>query len=883
MAQNPGDDPSFAANVASYRSMAVQWCREELESVQSTVGAVKMPDMFPSLAIERDREGNLSDQTSLNENSILAYENANTAWTPLGDDAAKEERRKVVSQSMSRLEDAFDHPIASTVIAPKDEQEIPEQDWSNQPTPEHLDLRGIEGNRQWSHDVEANCRKMKGKHSQESPSYAAVSGYLNDTSEAAIKSELRIKDVGVGDLFPYYGQASSHAETAKDAATTMNAATPDGKSSDHSSTCNIQEKGGPSDTFLLHYLAPNHTDIAKKATTTSIMLESEEESHDCDSDADVEDIDTRIAWQIEEKELLRQLEEIERKEKEKARLDREQREPDRSHRRQISEAIVAAGIAGAEAHSQHQESQEDQANLSTLSNTVRNNVGSETAFHMKNTRGRVRSRSRSRSRSLSRSRGFFRSKSRSTFEGKRAAGVAALAALGALVRTGKSKTQGSSRMSDPHDDTNIRGFQKEASLSISSATEAHRKQQGKPESGPESIHEQVPNFSGYASEKDEEFNTNPLGLPLPHPRSSVALSDDAPSGLFDWSQPASDNYTQAIEDWNGSNSPQLRSRSAPRISKIEEERETVTTGKFSTWGLASKAVDASWDDDFGLRENQDVAFNKGTKLIEAASTEHQEYSQLKPVGQNLPRSITEGWTKPQIETSSAKIFDSLPVQSTVMSLPSACDSDIESLAGSVFSYGGSSYTSMTSAMSMELFINTTERLVSLVLNNKELKALCMEAVENANVGPDRFERNFRRLLTTFGLGLSKEANEEDQKLAGEFVRRQSGRIARTIRQSCAESSQNRTQKFLEGPKKGEVDSSTEDEDGHQGIDGEQLRHFFKVKLFILQSEAFKALRAGLADFVNPTFESKLKELAGKVTRSREKYGVTLAELKDFRR
>jgi hypothetical protein len=77
-----------------------------------------------------------------------------------------------------------------------------------------------------------------------------------------------------------------------------------------------RRKNRPSqgDTFLLSYLAPNHPDIAKAAATTTINGDSGSETESGDSDASMEDIDTRIAKKMEkdEREEKVRLEQLER-------------------------------------------------------------------------------------------------------------------------------------------------------------------------------------------------------------------------------------------------------------------------------------------------------------------------------------------------------------------------------------------------------------------------------------------------------------------------------------------------------------------------------------------------------------------------------------------
>lgn len=90
------------------------------------------------------------------------------------------------------------------------------------------------------------------------------------------------------------------------------------------------------------------------------------------------------------------------------------------------------------------------------------------------------------------------------------------------------------------------------------------------------------------------------------------------------------------------------------------------------------------------------------------------------------------------------------------------DSDIESIF-SAFS-APSSQTSFN-----EVTQGAIVELVQLLLGNEDLKGLYPSAL--SLVGPQRFRRNFPRLLKMYGQRLHQEARNEPQRQAAQFIRR----------------------------------------------------------------------------------------------------------------
>jgi hypothetical protein len=84
-------------------------------------------------------------------------------------------------------------------------------------------------------------------------------------------------------------------------------------------------------------------------------------------------------------------------------------------------------------------------------------------------------------------------------------------------------------------------------------------------------------------------------------------------------------------------------------------------------------------------------------------------------------------------------------QNTQVHANSDAISDVSSEAESLASIAVSTISSMTSVHD-EISILAVGELVDLLLADEELKTLYVEAIRSHKVGPDRFQRNLRRLL-----------------------------------------------------------------------------------------------------------------------------------------
>jgi hypothetical protein len=202
----------------------------------------------------------------------------------------------------------------------------------------------------------------------------------------------------------------------------------------------------------------------------------------------------------------------------------------------------------------------------------------------------------------------------------------------------------------------------------------------------------------------------------------------------------------------------------------------------------------------------------------------------------------------------------------------ATDHDVDSELSfdheSIFSVAGT-VTTNTSFSSGESDDSLIQELANFLWEDPVLRDLYSAGLQDVKIGRDRFQRNFRRLLKLFALGLKREATRQEHFRAARFVSNQSGGVSREICLRVAEPQ--KTQQIIKKPEQTEEGSSDESEDEGVGDDPTEDEEYSlsQVKQFMLTSFALVALRENLRNFVRPTFQPKFRELlrATKETRA----------------
>jgi hypothetical protein len=178
-------------------------------------------------------------------------------------------------------------------------------------------------------------------------------------------------------------------------------------------------------------------------------------------------------------------------------------------------------------------------------------------------------------------------------------------------------------------------------------------------------------------------------------------------------------------------------------------------------------------------------------------------------------------------------------------------SSIASITNSIFSIASSS--SMTSIVGPQ---SAVERLVTLLLNDSVVKSLCTDAL--STLVYERFERNLRRLLKEFAVGLRREAESEQERHTAQFVRLRARNSAHIIFTTLSQ------KKKEQGEADVEVGYVSEENDS--GRSDDEVDDLQQLESFIKSSQAIETLRGSLRAFVHP--EDHL-ELSGNVDDSKK--------------
>ncbi|KAJ5653898.1 hypothetical protein N7490_000901 [Penicillium lividum] len=192
---------------------------------------------------------------------------------------------------------------------------------------------------------------------------------------------------------------------------------------------------------------------------------------------------------------------------------------------------------------------------------------------------------------------------------------------------------------------------------------------------------------------------------------------------------------------------------------------------------------------------------------------------------------------------------------------SLCDpSDIESI------FSTESFLSSQSSQSEITSIAISE-LTNLLLNDDDLKSLYPIAM--SKVGPDKFQRNFARMLKRYGQKLNSEASSEVQRQAAKFVRLSARQTSALIRIFLTQDSELPIQLELDVSKSAQVGvwitsqiklssnpnddakeiSSDSDSTSSESEHRSSLGTLEEVKDFMVSTRAFPALRQELREWL----------------------------------
>lgn len=213
------------------------------------------------------------------------------------------------------------------------------------------------------------------------------------------------------------------------------------------------------------------------------------------------------------------------------------------------------------------------------------------------------------------------------------------------------------------------------------------------------------------------------------------------------------------------------------------------------------------------------------------------------------------------------------------------EDDIQSHAGSVFSAGQSAGTSWTSfsVQANPLTSAGVDQVLLLLFENERLRELCLEALRSPFCGPDRFERNFRRIIRHYGQDLGHATVTTAEEVTAKFVRDQARKIAYTARRQLLgpvnpsllplnpdmEDAASRVEKYLSSLNKPAFSSISEDvvDDTEDSSDDNEeameerpsTSNLDLARKLLLSSPAIALMCTQLENLIGPTFEARVEE------------------------
>jgi hypothetical protein len=148
----------------------------------------------------------------------------------------------------------------------------------------------------------------------------------------------------------------------------------------------------------------------------------------------------------------------------------------------------------------------------------------------------------------------------------------------------------------------------------------------------------------------------------------------------------------------------------------------------------------------------------------------------------------------------------------------------------------------------------SKTLSSIFHEDEDMFTLYKIALANAAIGPERLQRNLRRLFKAFSEHLKVEATDQLEYLAARLVAVKSRGLAKSI-----------VEQFPSGTVEsqtighGECSDSSEEERDSRPVNEETLADLIAFRRFLIESQAFETLQAQLRAFVLPKLPKPVPE------------------------
>ncbi|KNG47265.1 quinate transport protein [Stemphylium lycopersici] len=185
-----------------------------------------------------------------------------------------------------------------------------------------------------------------------------------------------------------------------------------------------------------------------------------------------------------------------------------------------------------------------------------------------------------------------------------------------------------------------------------------------------------------------------------------------------------------------------------------------------------------------------------------------------------------------------------------ISQPSSYATSIASVFSTISLASSTSVISGSSGYSTVQIETATKVLLSIFHKDATLLPMYKSAIDNPNIGPERLQRNLRRIFKAFAGQLEIEATERLEYLAARLVLVKSRQVANSLVEKLRGG---RPNPWKSGNERHDESSDEDDDESPETrlVNEEAFEDLALFREFLVESEAFKTLRAQVQAFVTP--------------------------------
>ncbi|CAN9272694.1 unnamed protein product [Alternaria alternata] len=289
----------------------------------------------------------------------------------------------------------------------------------------------------------------------------------------------------------------------------------------------------------------------------------------------------------------------------------------------------------------------------------------------------------------------------------------------------------------------------------------------------------------------------------------------------------------------------LEDQNFMRIMKAPPDPEDFTPGDDLPWGPedTTTTFNEMRSEISGEDETSDDEV-RGTRDEGTTRNVLEEFEQAQP----FPTHPVESWLKTTLVNEST--FENFEWDyNDSASGPSSYAASVASIFSVASLASSASAISKGSGYSKVQIATATKVLLSIFYEDEALLSLYKRAIEAQNIGPERLDRNLRRLFRAYAGLLEGEATERLEHLASRLVRAKSASLAKSV----IEKLQIVRVSTESSPSERNNESSDEEDDGADShpVNEDAFEDLVTFRQFLVESEAFKTFRNQLQAFVIP--------------------------------